>query len=60
MREIQNQPSSLSFNPSLKVDFQGSRVTSDGGLALVRELDERRKHPKLAVLTNEAETGVHF
>jgi hypothetical protein len=31
----------LSFNASLKVDFQGSRVTSDGGLILVRELDER-------------------
>jgi hypothetical protein len=25
----------------LKVDFQGSQVTSDGGLVLVRELDER-------------------
>jgi hypothetical protein len=25
----------------LKIDFQGSRVTSDGGLVLVRELDER-------------------
>jgi hypothetical protein len=25
----------------LKVEFQGSRVTSDGGLILVRELDER-------------------
>jgi hypothetical protein len=25
----------------LKVDFQGSRVTSDGGLILARELDER-------------------
>jgi hypothetical protein len=25
----------------LRVDFQGSRVTSDGGLILVRELDER-------------------
>jgi len=37
----QNQPFQLSFNPSLKVDFQGSRVTSDGGLLLVRELDER-------------------
>jgi hypothetical protein len=24
----------------IKVDFQGSRVTSDGGLILVRELDE--------------------
>jgi hypothetical protein len=29
------------LNTSLKVDFQGSRVTSDGGLILVRELDER-------------------
>jgi hypothetical protein len=37
----QNQPLQLSFNASLKVDFQGSRVTSDGGLILVRELDER-------------------
>jgi len=25
--ERQNQPFQLSFNPSLKVDFQGSRVT---------------------------------
>ncbi len=25
----------------MKVDSQGSRVTSDGGLILVRELDER-------------------
>ena len=31
----------LSFNGFLKVDFQGSRVTSDGGLLLIRELDER-------------------
>jgi len=39
--EQQNQPFQLSFNPSLRVAFQGSRVTSDGGLVLVRELDER-------------------
>src|ERR1700680_3232094 len=39
--ESQNQPFQLSFNAALKVDFQGSRVTSDGGLILVRELDER-------------------
>ena len=37
--ERQNRPFQLSFNSSLKVDFQGSRVTSDG--VLVRELDER-------------------
>src|ERR1039458_8556581 len=41
MGEKQNQPFQLSFNSSLKVDFQGSRVTSDGGLILVRELDKR-------------------
>jgi Transposase DDE domain group 1 len=41
MGEKQSQPFQLSFNSSLKVDFQGSRVTSDGGLLLVRELDER-------------------
>jgi len=41
MGERQNEPFQLSFNASLKVDFQGSRVTSDGGLVLVRELDER-------------------
>jgi hypothetical protein len=39
--EKENQPFQLSFNQSLKVDFQGSRVTSDSGLLLVRELDER-------------------
>jgi microcystin degradation protein MlrC len=39
--EKQNQPFQLSFNAWLRVDFQGSRVTSDGGLILVRELDER-------------------
>ncbi len=31
----------MSFNNSLKVDFHGSRITSDAGLILVRELDER-------------------
>ena len=41
MGETQDRPFQLSFNSSLKVDFQGSRVTSDGGLLLVRELDER-------------------
>jgi hypothetical protein len=33
MGEIQNQSFQLSFNASLKVDFQGSRITSDGGPA---------------------------
>jgi Transposase DDE domain group 1 len=39
--ETQSRPFQLSFNSSLRVDFQGARVTSDGGLILVRELDER-------------------
>ena len=41
MGETQNEPFRLSFNSSLKVDFHGSRVTSDSGLVLVRELDKR-------------------
>jgi hypothetical protein len=38
--EKQSKSFQLCFNGFLKVDFQGSRVTSDGGLILVRELDE--------------------
>ena len=34
MGEKQTKPFQLSFNGSLKVDFQGSHVTSDGGLIL--------------------------
>ncbi len=41
MGEGQQQGFQLSFNRFLRVGFQGSRVTSDGGLILVRELDER-------------------
>ena len=41
MGESQKQGFQLLFNRFLRVAFQGSRVTSDGGLILVRELDER-------------------
>ena len=41
MGEKETKSFQLSFNGLLKVDFQGSRLTSDGGLILVRELDER-------------------
>ena len=41
MGEQQNQAFQFFFNLSLKGDFQGPRVMSDGGLLLVRELDER-------------------
>jgi hypothetical protein len=42
MGEKQNQPFQLSLNASLKIDFQGTRITSDDDddLILVRELDE--------------------
>ena len=41
MGETQQGPFQLSFNSALRVEFQGARVTSDSGLILVRELDER-------------------
>ena len=47
MGETQERLFQLSFNSSLKVDFQGSRVTSDGGSVLVRELDERLRLSEL-------------
>jgi hypothetical protein len=47
MGEIQNQPFQHSLNRSLKVEFQGSCVTSGGDLILVRELDERRRFGEL-------------
>jgi hypothetical protein len=45
--ETQQWPFQLSFNSSLRVDFQGARVTSDGGLLVVRELDERLRLSEL-------------
>jgi hypothetical protein len=41
MGEIQNHPFQLPFNASLKIEFDGSRVTCDGCPVLVREPDER-------------------
>jgi len=57
-----NQPFQLSFNPALKVEFQGSRVTSDGGLILVRELDERLGSSDLIAqhLTDPRATNTQF
>jgi len=41
MGEGEKQGFQLSFDRFLRVAFQGSQVTSNGGLLLVRELDER-------------------
>jgi hypothetical protein len=41
MGDAQHQPLQLPFNSRLRIEFQGSRVTSDDGLILVREMDER-------------------
>ena len=41
MGELQSEPFQFTFNGFLKVAFHGSRITSDAGLILVRELDER-------------------
>jgi DDE family transposase len=36
-----SRPLRLTFNPQLRVEFRGATVTSDAGLLLPRELDER-------------------
>ena len=62
MGDNQNQLFQLSFNRFLRVDFQGSRVTSDGGLLLVRELDERLGLPAFIrrYVHGWAETGQDY
>jgi hypothetical protein len=39
--DTESGPIQLSFNPQLRVEFRGATVTSDAGLLLPRELDER-------------------
>jgi hypothetical protein len=47
MSEKQNEPFQLLFNASWKVDSQGSQVTTDECLILMRELHERLGLEKL-------------
>jgi hypothetical protein len=41
MGDATSGPVRLAFNPQLRVEFRGATVTSDAGLLLPRELDER-------------------
>ena len=41
MGDVESGPFRLSFNPQLRIEFRGATVTSDAGLLLPRELDER-------------------
>ena len=41
MGDTESGPIQLSFNPQLRVEFRGATVSSDAGLLLPRELDER-------------------
>jgi len=41
MGDATSGPVRLSFNPQLRVEFRGATVTSDAGLVLPSELDER-------------------
>ena len=41
MGDARTDPVHLSFNPQLRVEFRGATVSSDAGLLLPRELDER-------------------
>jgi len=56
MGEAQNGPFQLSFNASLKVDFQGSRVTSDGGLLTFAV---RMDSTRLALCSGRRQVRVH-
>ena len=59
MGDAESSPIRLSFNPQLRVEFRGAMVTSDSGLLLPRELDERLGFSALRLAgyedTNEAE-----
>ena len=39
--DAKSGPIRLAFNPQLRVEFRGATVTSDAGLLLTREMDER-------------------
>jgi hypothetical protein len=48
MGEEKNSYFRVRFNQKLKVGFKGARVTSDGGLVAIREMDEQLGLTKIA------------
>ena len=50
MGESKNSCFRVGFNPKLKIGFRGAQVTSDGGLAVIRELDEQLGLTRMAAL----------
>jgi len=40
MGENKKEVLRVQFDPSVKLEFQGAKITSDGGLLLFREMDE--------------------
>jgi hypothetical protein len=46
----------VQFNGSLKVDFQGSRITSDRSLLLVRDVDGRLGSASILATCGRART----
>jgi hypothetical protein len=40
MGESKKEVLRVQFDPSVKLEFQGAKITNDGGLLLFREMDE--------------------